>query len=290
MTHATAISVTVLTIGALGIAYVVRTHFGSGVSEPTAQMESEVLPSASVQSAAVSSVVATETRSTRNKPEPAQIDTLPLSESADEETRRFLRDASTKRVQATYSLLLEDLGLRPETKAALSSYLVEADMAGGWTDTSRGRKISEQERSGRIAAIIGQSKLQQFLALERNVLDYTEAYKIESLLQRNSVPIRAEQRAHLLKVLSDTREQLSASAVDLKLDSIDSLEKIIAGINEKERHVVELAPSVLSSKQVEVLFEQYQYQAEARNRALAKQKKTRSENPGDKLPLHFPMF
>ena len=149
-----------------------------------------------------------------------------------------------------------------------------------------GGTISAQERSDRIADLIGDPKLQEFLALESNLVAYSESQRIALLLQRNSVPLTQTQREGLFDILVGVRDWYQAPPA--KIESIEQLEQFLIQLDEYERHVVELAPSVLSANQVVHLFERYQRGSRLRADALALQRKFRAEHPGEEVALFYP--
>ncbi|MBN1240019.1 MAG: hypothetical protein JXB36_16065, partial [Gammaproteobacteria bacterium] len=170
-----------------------------------------------------------------------------------------LTEDVTREVRATYALLFEHLGLTPLEKDALFELLAEDELARTWLDDKAplGNPMDEHERSSRIAAIIGDAKLHEFSALERNAPSYWEVGVIGALLERNGVPLTAAQRDGLFEILMDVRDRVSPSPAG-KILSIESLERAVTQINEYQRHVVELAPSVLSPEQVVYLHGRYQ--------------------------------
>lgn len=210
---------------------------------------------------------------------------------ADEETsRKMVRESATRRISKWYSLLLEDLDLTPREKDALLSLLIEDRMASTWTDYKRGETIDKEEQSRRIAAIIGDPKLQQFRALERDLPAYREVEKVRSMLQQYDVPLADSERDRLLKILVEVGDQYETPPPsDAKLSSIEELEHILAQRDEFERHVMELAPSVLSPEQATYLFEQYQYLSYERARALERQKE-RAAATGEDSPWSYPIW
>lgn len=205
----------------------------------------------------------------------------------DENTHREAwREEATQAVRDSYALLLEDLDLTAREKDALLALLIEIQVAGATTPYTHGRSMNEHERSDRIATIIGDGKLQEFLALERSVAAYAEVQKIGAVLRQNDAPLTGTQREGLLKILVQMRDEYPAPALD---NSIESLERALAQKDEYQRHVTELAPSVLSPNQVTYMFEQYQYMSYQRATALEVQKQWRADHPGEEgLPLFRP--
>jgi hypothetical protein len=101
-----------------------------------------------------------------------------------EGTRKSVRDDATREILRVYPLLLDHLGLPQEKKDALISLLIDDRVARTTTLHSRGKALNADERSKQIAAVIGSSKLQQFLALEKNIRSYADVARIGSLLEK----------------------------------------------------------------------------------------------------------
>jgi hypothetical protein len=121
----------------------------------------------------------------------------------DEKTARMMvREEATHDVQDAYTVLLEELELTQLEKDALLAFLIEDLVANTKTQYSSGRGMSDLERSERIGTIIGESKLQQFLALERNRREYSEVQSVSSMLQERGAPLTSAQRDGLLEALS----------------------------------------------------------------------------------------
>lgn len=223
--------------------------------------------------------------------------TLSDADLADESaTRNLVRDQTTRDVREAYSLLLEHLDLAPREKDVLLELLIEDRIAGTMIYSrgkaiNEGKAMNEHERSNRIAAIIGYPKLQQFLALERNLFEYAEVQRIGSLLQQNGVPLTDTQRDGLFKILVETRGQYKTMPPsDAKRGSIESLEHRLSQQDEYGRHVLELAPSVLSPKQAQYLSEQYQYLSYQRADALEAQRKARADHTIEDGPVWYPAW
>ena len=211
----------------------------------------------------------------------------------DEDTRKMVREGATHNVQKLYSLLFEHLDLTPSEKDALRSLLIEDRIASTTTSTttqySRGKHIDEQDQSNRIAAIIGDPKLQQFRALERNLGSYGEVQYVEAVLQRNAIPITEAQRDSMLEILIDVQNQeLTLPGADAERGSIEYLEHRLAEMDERERLVLEQAASVLSAEQVRYMFERNQRLSYQRADALEAQKKARADESTEDIPLWYP--
>ena len=204
--------------------------------------------------------------------------------------RKEVREQATLQVEATYSLLVEHLGLTAPEKDALLSLLIEmrAETATvGFRDKIilRGRTIDEDERWNRIAGVIGDAKLQEFLAQEGNLPSYGELGRIASLLQQNGASLTDTQRDGLFKILVEARDRYWTNLPrGVELNSIMAFEHIVARRAEFERHVIELAPSVLAPDQVVYLDEQYQHLSYERANDL--ERATNDPN----YPLMFPVW
>jgi hypothetical protein len=203
---------------------------------------------------------------------------------ADENTvREDVRKDATRDIHEAYSLLFEDLGLTPQEKDALFEFLIEVRIASTDTGYQRSTTMDEVERANRIWNIIGYPKLQQFLALEQNLFAYSEVQRIGSMLERRGVPVTETQRDGLFDMLVTTRnEYLAPSNIER---SIEGVEQIVAQIDERERHVIELAPSVLSPRQVAYLHERYQQCSDVRARSLELLRQRRADDPDSPLFL-----
>ena len=207
----------------------------------------------------------------------------------DEDTRKRVREGATHNVQKLYSLLFEHLDLTPSEKDALRSLLIEDRIASTTTQYSRGKHIDEQDQSNRIAAIIGDPKLQQFRALERNLGSYADVQYVESVLQRNAIPITEAQRDRMLEILIEVQNQeLTLPGADAERGSIEYLEYRLAEMDERERLVLEQAASVLSAEQVRYMFERNQRLSYQRADALEVQQKARADESTEDLPLWYP--
>ena len=198
----------------------------------------------------------------------------------DEARRRDHREAEARDVHETYTLLLEELDLTLEEQEELLALLVDVRLSGmvvrhvGDPGPVRlGTPISDAERSDRIAAIIGSIELQRFLVLERNVERYRQTYRIAENLERRGVPLSEAQSDGLFNILVETGGQVSEMRPPsgVELGSREFIEWTLAGISERERHVIALAASVLSPEQVVYLDEIYQRCTYERNYDLQRQ-------------------
>jgi hypothetical protein len=213
----------------------------------------------------------------------------------DEATARAeMRKNATQEVQEAYSLLLEDLVLTAREQEDLVALLIDMQMEGMWTWTQagqiRGREVPQAERHDRIAAVIGEQKLQEFLALEKNVHAYWEAQQIARLLRRHGVPLAQEQRDGVFEILAEVHDRYPFTRPPAELDrsSDEYIELLLWQTDEFDRHVVELAPSVLSPAQVVHLFNEYEAMSRDRIASIEMQKKRRAGRPGEDVTWATP--
>ena len=230
----------------------------------------------------------------------------PSSSSVNDEIRRLrtpvpdeatlradIREEATKSIRASYSLLLEDLDASAREKGDLEALLVEMQVEGTWAGTRtyeiRGRTIPQQERYERIAAVIGDQKLLEFLVLEENLAAYGETGAIASWLRRRADPLTETQRDGVLEILVEVRERYPITpSPDLDRNSFEYVQDMTRQLDEYDRHIMELAPSVLSPTQAAHLFDAYQRMSYERASNLERQQKWRAINPGRDLPWSYP--
>jgi hypothetical protein len=202
----------------------------------------------------------------------------PRDEAADRERDR---KSALDEVKIAYTLLFKDLGLPKEDEKALTDLLVDIWLESAWTSHQSGRTISVEERSDRISAVIGPEKLEQFLALEENGPAYWETYQIALLLQRRGVPTTPAQRDGLFDVLVDVRSQYPVTRPPEEIDpnSAEYIANIHRQQDDFDRHIIELAPGVLSPTQVAYLFQAYDRMSRERTELFEWQKKMKAEHP-----------
>lgn len=94
----------------------------------------------------------------------------------------------------------------------------------------------------------------------------------------------------MLEILTHVRGREQAVAIPTaKKGTVEAIESQIATMDEFERLVLELAPSVLINRQMELFFDRYQALSYRRAQMLEMQKKTRAnEDEGDDFPLGYP--
>lgn len=209
-----------------------------------------------------------------------------------ETTDDVIREDATDTIRRRYALLLEDLSLSPEEKERMLALLIEDEVASTSTPYRQGQAVEKDEQSRRIAAIIGDERLQQFRELESNLGAYGEVQKIDSLLQTNGVPLTDHQRDGLLEIVAGALKDYAAmpKSTDVERGSIESAQGNIARIADYERHVMELVPSVLTEEQVVYLDEQYQYMAYWRANAIEQQKRAAADGTAEDRPASFPLW
>jgi hypothetical protein len=209
----------------------------------------------------------------------------------DEATLRAnIRKEATQEIRESYALLLEDLDVSPSEKEALLAVLVDIRVESTWSGTKtyeiRGRTVPQRERYERIAAVIGDQKLLEFLALEQNVRAYWETTQIARLLRRKDVPLTETQRDGVFEILVEvhTRYPFEVPPAELDRQSDEYIEHILTQTDDVDRHVVELAPSVLSPTQVAHLFNAYDFMSRDRRSSVEMQRKRRA---GDQTFIKF---
>ena len=204
--------------------------------------------------------------------------------------RERMRKITTQEVRDAYSLLLDDLGLTPQATEDLLAVLVELQLEAASSGSQRGRTIGAQERHDKIAAVIGDEKLDKLLLLELNRAAYWETQQIASLLHRKQVPLTETQRDEVFEILVEVRDRYPATEPPADLDrmSVEWIEHDFAQLDEFDRHVMELAPSVLTPAQVVHLFDEYQGMSRDRIAALEWQKKRRAERPEEQIGWFYP--
>jgi hypothetical protein len=284
------------TVALVALVYGVQSHWSSHIDEAEIGQARQAHQTASVDTELNGSTEAVPQRSLDGDQSPTVSETLPATDYVprtnfvDADTdRKMVREEATLDIQRVYPFLLEGLDLTASETDALLSFLIEDLIARTRTRYASGIGMDEHERSNKIAAIIGDFKLQQFLALERNRREYSEIQKVGSMLQEKGVPLSDTQRDELLKILVTTRNQIDPMLpVDSKHRSMETFELILTLEDDYDRLVMELAPSVLSSKQVEYLFERYQTMSYKRAYALEWQKQQRADDPARNLPLMYP--
>lgn len=204
-------------------------------------------------------------------------------------TRPFVKEQAIEDISTLYSRLLDDIDLTMKEKDALVALLVEDQIASTSTPYSQGKAIDRKGRNSRISAIIGDKKLRQFLAREADLGAYSEVERINTVLRQNGVPLTETQRDRLFELLADLGDRIETTLPsDVERNSIESLEYQLAAMNERERFVIEQAPSVLSSEQVVLLDQMYQYASYQRADALNRQKDQRATNPDEDVPISYP--
>jgi hypothetical protein len=206
----------------------------------------------------------------------------------DEATLRAdIRKEATREIRESYALLFEDLDLSPLDQEKLEAVLIDMQVESTWSSTRtfeiRGREIPQQERYDRIAAVIGDRKLVEFIALHDNIRAYWETTQIARLLRRKDVPLTEAQRDGVFEILVDvhTRYPFESPPGELDRQSDEYIEHILTQTDDVDRHVVELAPSVLSPTQVAHLFNAYDFMLRDRRSDVEMQRKRRAA--GDPL-------
>ena len=205
---------------------------------------------------------------------------LPVRYVDEETSRRLMQETATNETRRYYSLLLEHLGLTRTEKDALLSVLIEDQLSRTTTPYVRAGPTDPQQRSRKISAIIGKPKLTQFLSLERHVAAYGEVHDIGSMLEHNGAPLTAQQQEKLLELLIATRDQSEVKPFpESERTSMKYVEQRIVERDEYERHVLELSVSALTPKQLQHLFDHFQFRSQQRAGAVEFNTKLRAADP-----------
>jgi hypothetical protein len=284
------IGVISLIVGALALVVVFGLRQESRESEPDAESISQPHPRPSTDAAQEPTGLARDiTGDDRDNLQPSEPERL-YSESERQADLTSLREEATKDVLVAGSLMFKHLGLTESEKSALTDFLVEVWMSSTWMRNYNPEPIEEGDRRAGIAAIIGDAKLEQLLNLESNGAEYREAGRIALLLQTNDVPLPDTQQDQILDILIQVRGRHQAFVEPNAQDAtIEFVESQMATMDEYERLVLELAPSALSTRQLELLFDRYQAFSYRRAKILEMQKKSRANDTAeDDFPLVYP--
>jgi hypothetical protein len=284
------IGVISLIVGALALVVVFGLRQESRESEPDAESISQPHPRPSTDAAQEPTGLARDiTGDDRDNLQPSEPERL-YSESERQADLTSLREEATKDVLVAGSLMFKHLGLTESEKSALTDFLVEVWMSSTWMRNYNPEPIEEGDRRAGIAAIIGDAKLEQLLNLESNGAEYREAGRIALLLQTNDVPLTDTQQDQILDILIQVRGRHQAFVEPNAQDAtIEFVESQMATMDEYERLVLELAPSALSTRQLELLFDRYQAFSYRRAKILEMQKKSRANDTAeDDFPLVYP--
>ena len=253
----------------------------------TGAPELEGVPSTSAELTS-SDLAPTEGGAAQNQPPPSssvndEIRRQRRPKLDEAEIRALIREQATNDVRLGYSLLLEDLPLSVEEKADLVALLIEMQVERAWSGEIRGRTIPDQERYERIAAVIGNQKLLEFLELEQNLPSYWETTQIARLMRAKQLPLTEEQRGSVFDVVVEVRARYPyrQPASDLDRNSDEWIDHDLAQADEFDRHIVELVPSVLSPTQVAHLSNAYDFMSRDRHSMIEMQRKRRAA--GDPL-------
>jgi hypothetical protein len=184
----------------------------------------------------------------------------------------------------------QHLGLSKSEQSELTDFLVDVSMSNTWMKNYNPVRIGEEERQAGIAAIIGAARLEQLLNLESNKTEYREAARVAILLRTSDAPLTDAQQDKLLDILIRVRGQERAVAdPNAQVGTVEGIASQMATMDEYERLVLELAPSVLSTRQTGLLFDRYQALSYRRAAILEMQRESRSnDSVDDDFPLGYP--
>ena len=198
----------------------------------------------------------------------------------EERSAEEVREYAVRRVPEIYSLLLDQLGLSSSERATMIAFLVEDLVSRTSTRFVQSEPMDPDDRSDMIAGIIGEAKAKEFLSLERNLDAFSEVHKVQALFERNGVTISDSQRNRLLSTIINVRSEVDAAIPRAdRGDSIEHLEIYVDQLAERQRLIMELVPSFLSTTQVVLLQERYQTLHLSRAHALESQRKQLLDDP-----------
>ena len=205
----------------------------------------------------------------------------------DEATQQArIKEQATEDVRDGYALLLEDLSLPEQEKRDLVALLIEMEVERR-SGEIRGRKIPDQEKYERIAAVIGDRKLLALVELEQDRQSYWETTQIARLMRHKDVPLTEKQLAGVFDIVVEVhaRYPYIPPPPELDIDSVELIEHVLTRADDFDRHIVELAPSVLSPRQVVHLFNAYEFMSRDRRSFVEKQKAWKTgDDPRLKIP------
>jgi hypothetical protein len=205
------------------------------------------------------------------------------------ETKQWVEEESRREVHRDYALLLDSLDLSSSEVELLLEFLVNEAVANTQTRYSQGKGTGEVDRTKMIAEILGNPNTEQFIERERNLSEYREIQRLQALLESNEVPLSESQLDRLLAILVDTREQFdSKQPPPVEPGTVESLEHTLTELDEYERLVLEKAPSVLTTRQLEYMFQRYQTRSYMRANALELQKQRKFDDPDDEMLPGYP--
>ena len=117
--------------------------------------------------------------------------------------------------------------------------------------------------------------------LQQNQQAYWETTQIARLLRRRGIPLTETQRDGVFDILVEVHERYpSTKPTELDEHSEEYIKEVLRQIDDTDRHVVELVPSVLSPTQVAHVFEAYDYMSRERINDVETAKKWRIQHPG----------
>ena len=206
------------------------------------------------------------------------------------DTREWVAEETAQGIREDYLLLIEQLGLSSSEKEALLIFLTEDAVTRTKTSYSDGIGMDEHERSARIQEILGETKLREFLSLESNLKEFRELQYVQNMLQDKGVPLTEKQSEGLFEILVGVRGQVDmARPQNVEPGSLEALEYTLTQLDEYDRLVAELVPSVLSPSQAQHMFERNLEYSYRRSATLEWHRQRQFDNLDDGVALgYFP--
>ena len=189
-----------------------------------------------------------------------------------------IRAMAIRELGDSYYLLFDEMELTAVEREGLLDYLVDVRIRRTYRLTANGVaregvETPAHERANRIREIVGDEKAQMLLEREDRLFEYRETRRIDVLLDRAGLPLAETQRDRLLATLLDVRAALDAPV------GMDDVDGTYGWLEDRERRVMELAPSFLTPQQVVFLDEQYQQCSRERTAFLERWTRIASQNP-----------
>jgi hypothetical protein len=205
--------------------------------------------------------------------------------------RETLLDVAQTETVNAYGQLVKDLKLSQEVEDSLLDVLTKIKAGEMSNRFQQGTPADPEDKARQVAKAIGGDKAREFFEREKQMPAYWELGQLSTLLSQNGAPLTEIQRAGLFDLLGSLMTEYTAGANGEEargVEPLKQLEKQLKRKDEYERHLLEQAPSVLTQKQVGLMFDQFEYRSEQRANAINIQERRRAEHPDEKVPIWSP--